>query len=108
MPAILQLKNIQKRFVPRVIFDEASVTLNSEQKIGFIGRNGAGKSTLCKIIIGQDTADAGEVVQSADLRVSYLEQQDPFTPTETVLEFLIVKLRHHPAHRSLDAVLTRP
>ncbi|MBI3996050.1 MAG: ABC-F family ATP-binding cassette domain-containing protein [Candidatus Omnitrophica bacterium] len=89
MPAILQLKDIHKAFGPHVIFEAANATLNSEQKIGFIGRNGAGKSTLCKIIIGQDTADAGEVVQSADLRLSYLEQHDPFTPTETVLEFLM-------------------
>ncbi|MBI2884555.1 MAG: ABC-F family ATP-binding cassette domain-containing protein [Candidatus Omnitrophica bacterium] len=89
MPAILQLQNITKRFGPRVIFDEAGVTLDSDKKTGFIGRNGAGKSTLCKIIIGQDTADSGEVIQSRDLRLSYLEQHDPFTPEETVLEFLM-------------------
>jgi len=89
MPAILQLKDISKHFGPRVIFDEASVTLDSEKKTGFIGRNGAGKSTLCKIITGEDTADSGEIVHSADLRLSYLEQHDPFTPEETVLAFLM-------------------
>ncbi|MBI2093913.1 MAG: ABC-F family ATP-binding cassette domain-containing protein [Candidatus Omnitrophica bacterium] len=89
MSAILQLKEINKRFGPRVIFDNASVTLDSKKKTGFIGRNGAGKSTLCKIIIGQDTADSGKVIQSADLRLSYLEQHDLFTPEETVLDFLM-------------------
>ena len=89
MPAILQLRDIGKRFGPRVIFEEASVTLDSGKKTGFIGRNGAGKSTLCRIIIGQDTADSGEVIQSGDLRLSYLEQHDPFTPEETVLDFLV-------------------
>ena len=84
----LQLKHIHKSYGPRVIFDEASVTLSSDQKVGFIGRNGAGKSTLCKIIIGEDTADSGEIVQSADLRLSYLEQHDPFLPDDTVLGFL--------------------
>ena len=89
MPALLQIKNMTKQFGPRMLFDEANVTLDSQKKTGFIGRNGAGKSTLCKIIIGQDTADSGEVIHSADLRLSYLEQHDPFTPEETVLEFLI-------------------
>jgi len=89
MPALLQLKAINKRFGPQVIFDDASVTLDSEKKTGCIGRNGAGKSTLCRIIIGQDTVDSGEVVRSADLRLSYLEQHDPFTSEETVLEFLM-------------------
>ena len=88
MPAILQLKEIEKKFGPRTIFEEASVTLDSEKKTGFIGRNGAGKSTLCKIIIGQETADSGEIIQSNDLRLSYLEQHDAFTPEETVLDFL--------------------
>jgi ATP-binding cassette, subfamily F, member 3 len=89
MPAILQLKEIRKSFGPQVIFDRANMTLNSEQKAGFIGRNGAGKSTLCKIIIGQEAADHGEVIKSSDLRLSYLEQQTPFVPSETVLEFLM-------------------
>jgi len=88
MPAILQLKSIHKAYGARVIFDQASITLNSEQKAGFIGRNGAGKSTLCKIITGQETADSGQVIQSSDLRLSYLEQHDAFKPTETVLAFL--------------------
>jgi len=43
VPAILQLKSIHKAYGARVIFDEASITLNSEQKAGFISRNGAGK-----------------------------------------------------------------
>src|SRR3989338_8589094 len=89
MPAILQLKAIHKRYGPRVIFDDANATLSTDQKAGFIGRNGAGKSTLCKIIIGQEPLDSGEVVQSADLRLSYLEQHDLATPDETVLDFLI-------------------
>lgn len=89
MPAILQLKEIHKSYGPRVIFDDANATLNTDQKVGFIGRNGAGKSTLCKIITGQEPMDSGEVVHSADLRFSYLEQHDPFTPEEGVLDFLI-------------------
>ena len=89
MPAILQLKNIHKSFGPRVIFEDAGVTLTTEQKAGFIGRNGAGKSTLCKIIIGSDGPDSGEIVKSADLRLSYLEQHDPFMPDENVMEFLM-------------------
>lgn len=98
MPAILQLHSISKRFGPRVLFDDASVTLNSEQKAGFIGRNGAGKSTLCKMIIGQEPLDAGAVQPSADLRLSYLEQHDVFAAGETVLDFL-TRHTHRPAWR---------
>ena len=89
MPALLQLQQITKRFGARVVLDEATVTLSSEQKIGFIGRNGAGKSTLCRILIGQEPPDGGEVIPSADLRLSYLEQHDPFRAGETVQEYLM-------------------
>jgi len=54
-----------------------------------IGRNGAGKSTLCRILLGDEELDTGEVVRSRKLRLGYLRQHDPFQAGETVREFLI-------------------
>ncbi|MBI4970495.1 MAG: ABC-F family ATP-binding cassette domain-containing protein [Candidatus Omnitrophica bacterium] len=89
MGVLIQINNIHKSYGPNVIFDEASVILSSEQKIGLIGRNGAGKSTLCKLITGHEELDSGEIRKSSDLRLSYLEQQDPFKQEETVIDFLM-------------------
>jgi len=86
---LLQLNNIHKRYGARVLFDGMSATFAMDQKIGVIGRNGAGKSTLCKIITGQEEADGGEIVPSPGLRLSYLEQHDPYTLQETALAFLL-------------------
>lgn len=72
-----------------MILEDANASFATDQKIGVIGRNGAGKSTLCKIIIGQEEADSGEISKSTDLRLSYLEQQDPFRVEETIQDFLI-------------------
>ena len=88
MKMLLQVSNLYKSYGPRVIFEDATVSFLENQKIGVIGRNGAGKSTLCKIITGHEEADAGELIRSSDLRLSYLEQQDPYTLDETVIEFL--------------------
>lgn len=89
MKVLIQVNDVRKAYGARVILDDASVSFLEDQKIGVIGRNGAGKSTLCKIIIGEEEADSGEVVKSADLRLSYLEQHDPYTMDETVLGFLM-------------------
>ena len=89
MGVLIQVNNIHKSYGPNVIFDDASVIFASEQKIGLIGRNGAGKSTLCKMITGHEEIEAGEIRKSSDLRLSYLEQQDPFKPEETVIDFLM-------------------
>jgi ATP-binding cassette subfamily F protein 3 len=89
MKVLIQVNDVRKAYGARVILDDASVSFGEDQKIGVIGRNGAGKSTLCKIIIGEEEADSGEVVKSADLRLSYLEQHDPYKMDETVLGFLM-------------------
>lgn len=89
MPAQIQVKNLLKSYGPNIIFDGATATFSTDQKIGVIGRNGAGKSTLCKILTGQEDMEEGEICKSADLRLCYLEQQDAFGLDETVLDFLM-------------------
>ncbi len=89
MKMLLQLSAVHKSFGANVILDDATVSFNENQKIGVIGRNGAGKSTLCKIITGHEQADAGVVAKSSDLRLSYLEQHDPYRLDETVMGFLM-------------------
>ena len=89
MKVLLSLSQIRKRYGAQIVLDDATVAFGEGQKIGIIGRNGAGKSTLCKIITGHEEPDGGEVVKSPSLRLSYLEQHDPYKPEETVLGFLM-------------------
>jgi ATP-binding cassette subfamily F protein 3 len=71
------------------LLEGASCALADDQKVGLIGPNGAGKSTLCRILLGEEELDAGEVVRSRKLRLGYLRQHDPFHDGETVLDFLL-------------------
>jgi ATP-binding cassette subfamily F protein 3 len=89
MPVVLQLQDAYKRYGDQELLDGATCALPDDQKIGLIGRNGAGKSTLCRILLGDEELDAGEVVKSKKLRLGYLRQHDPFLEGETVLDFLM-------------------
>jgi ATP-binding cassette subfamily F protein 3 len=89
MPVVLQLIDAHKRFGHQELLDGASCALADDQKIGLIGRNGAGKSTLCRVLLGEEELDKGEVVRGRQLRLGYVRQHDPFKPGETVREFLI-------------------
>ena len=89
MPVVLQLIDAHKRYGDQDLLDGASCALADDQKVGLIGRNGAGKSTLCRILLGDEELDAGEVVRGRKLRVGYLRQHDPFEAGETVREFLM-------------------
>lgn len=89
MPIVLSLQDAHKNYGEQFLLDGASCALTDDQKVGLIGRNGAGKSTLCRILLGEEDLDAGEVVRSKKLRLGYLRQHDPFEPGETVLEFMM-------------------
>ncbi|MCC7473852.1 MAG: ABC-F family ATP-binding cassette domain-containing protein [Pirellulales bacterium] len=89
MPVVLQLIDAHKRYGHQLLLAGASCALADDQKVGLIGRNGAGKSTVCRVLLGHEELDAGEVVRGRQLRIGYLRQHDPFRPGETVREFLM-------------------
>jgi len=89
MPVMLQVQNLRKTYGARVLLDDCTASFGSDQKIGVIGRNGAGKSTLCKIIMGTEEKDSGQIIRNSDLRLAYLEQHDPYKVDETVADFLV-------------------
>ncbi len=63
MAVLLQLLDAHKSYGDQVLLDGAEVTLTDAHKVGFIGRNGAGKSTLCRVLLGDEELDKGEVVR---------------------------------------------
>ena len=85
----IQVSDLHKHYGSTAILDGGSVTILDDHRIGVIGRNGAGKSTLCRIILGEEQADGGSISMHADMRLSYLEQKDPFREDESVLDYLM-------------------
>ncbi len=57
MGILCSLKNINLSFGPKLIFKNADLTINTDDKIGVLGLNGKGKSTLFKILSGQTIPD---------------------------------------------------
>ena len=54
--------------------------------MGLVGPNGAGKTTLFSIILGQESADAGEVTFERGVSAGYLPQENAPAGDETVIE----------------------
>ncbi len=75
----LQLQNVSKAFGDEEILNDISLQVREGECFGLIGPNGAGKSTLFRIIIGEETADRGEVVVPRGVRVGYLTQDAEVT-----------------------------
>ncbi len=76
---MIQLTNISKNYATQELFNNLNFKLNSGNRVGLVGRNGSGKSTLFKIILGQESADSGEVVIPKNYKIGTLEQHLSFS-----------------------------
>ena len=83
---MLTLSEISKAYGGKVLFDEATLQVNREDRIGLVGPNGAGKSTLFGIILGAETADSGQVMKERNVNFGYLPQESAPAGEETVIE----------------------
>ncbi|MBQ9592392.1 MAG: ABC-F family ATP-binding cassette domain-containing protein, partial [Lachnospiraceae bacterium] len=89
---ILGCSKISKSFGTDVILSDVSFHINEREKAAIVGVNGAGKTTLLKIIMGEEPADEGQVVFSADATVGYLAQHQDLTSERSIYdELLLVK-----------------
>ena len=66
---------IEKSFGGRVLYTAATLQLNAGERWGLVGPNGAGKTTLLRILMGQESADAGTVSFARETTIGYLEQE---------------------------------
>src|SRR5690606_15604394 len=62
MTALLEVRNLSKRFGGLQATKDVSFTLNEGEIVGLIGPNGAGKTTLVNLITGVLTASGGSVI----------------------------------------------
>jgi ATP-binding cassette subfamily F protein 3 len=83
---MLTLAGITKAYAGRVLFADATLQVNRQDRIGLVGPNGAGKSTLFSIILSRESADAGEVILQRGVSIGHLPQESAPVGDETVIE----------------------
>ncbi len=85
---ILSCNHISKAFGTDQILSEVSFHIEDQEKAAIVGINGAGKSTLLKIIVGELSADQGEVVLSKGKTLGYLAQHQDLDSSRSIYEEL--------------------
>lgn len=61
MTAVIEVKNLTKRYRDTTAVDDISFTIERDSIYGLLGRNGAGKTTVMSILTAQNFPTAGEV-----------------------------------------------
>ncbi|MCK6576471.1 MAG: ATP-binding cassette domain-containing protein [Anaerolineae bacterium] len=81
----LIVRGLSKRYGDRVILEEVSFEVGVDARIALVAPNGAGKTTLIRLLTGQETPDAGEVVYNPAVQVGFIDQESADLPPESTL-----------------------
>jgi ATP-binding cassette, subfamily F, member 3 len=71
---MISISNISYYIGGRALYENASMFIKPDDKIGLIGLNGRGKSTLLKLITGEFTLDSGSISKSNNCTIGFLNQ----------------------------------
>ncbi|MFZ1756613.1 MAG: ABC-F family ATP-binding cassette domain-containing protein [Caldilineaceae bacterium] len=83
----LSTQGLCKVYGDRLLFRDVTFSLAPRSRVVITGANGTGKSTLLKIVAGLQTADQGEVIRAASVRLGYLDQeQERLVQTGTLID----------------------
>jgi ATP-binding cassette subfamily F protein 3 len=82
---MITLRGVRKAYQQQVLYEGADLQIKAGDRLALVGPNGAGKSTLFKLILGEETADAGEVMLRSDLSRGYLPQETATFSDKTVI-----------------------
>ena len=71
---VVTAKEIRKAFGEKLLIDGLTFALPRGGIVGIIGPNGAGKTTLFKMIVDQETPDAGSLKVGETVQIAYSDQ----------------------------------
>jgi ATP-binding cassette subfamily F protein 3 len=95
---IVQAKNISKSYGSLSVLKDIDLTIESGEKVAFIGRNGEGKTTLARIIM-DELDHEGSMQLGHNVKIGYFAQNqaqllnDDLTVFETIDEIAVGDIR---------------
>ncbi|CAM8667812.1 Uup ATPase components of ABC transporters with duplicated ATPase domains [Comamonadaceae bacterium] len=82
--ALITLLDAQLAFGHVPLLDHADFSLETQERVGLIGRNGAGKSSMLKILGGMEKPDDGTLQVQTGTRISYVAQEPQLDADATI------------------------
>lgn len=86
---MINIINISKYYGTDTIFDNISLKINNNEKVGLVGPNGCGKTTLIKMITGEEEPSKGNIIIEEKLSIGYVPQYIEFNNDLTLLDVIL-------------------
>lgn len=84
---VIEAKEVAKAYGDRLLYENLNFNLPPAGIVGIIGPNGVGKTTLFRMIMGEETPDAGEFIIGETVKIGYVDQtHEELDPEKTVYE----------------------
>jgi sulfate-transporting ATPase len=83
---VVEADDVKKGFGETLLIDDMSFRLPPGGIVGVIGPNGAGKTTLFRMIVGQDSPDAGTIRLGETVTLAYIDQSRTLDADKTIFE----------------------
>ena len=84
--ALITLQSAQLAFGDVPLLDRTSLSIETTERIGLIGRNGTGKSSLLKILACKEQLDDGVIQFQQNLNLAYVAQEPVLDANVSVFE----------------------
>jgi len=85
---LISFSQVQLAFGHHPLLDRADFSIQSDERIGLIGRNGAGKSSLLRLLDGRALPDDGDIARRSGLRIATVEQEPELDESLTVFDVI--------------------
>jgi len=71
---VLEASGVSKAYGDKLLYEDLNFKLPQAGIVGIIGPNGAGKTTIFKMIMGEETPDAGNFSVGETAKIAYVDQ----------------------------------
>jgi ATPase subunit of ABC transporter with duplicated ATPase domains len=105
----LEVESLSKGYSEEPLFKNLNLMIAAGDRVAIIGANGIGKSTLLKTLVGELTADTGEIKWSENSDIGYFAQDhaDDFAEDETLINWMNQWRKESDDDQAIRAVLGR-
>ena len=82
---VIKAEDLKKGFGDKLLIEDLNFSLPPAGIVGVIGPNGAGKTTLFRMLVGDETPDAGSLKLGETVKLAYVDQsRDSLNPENNV------------------------